>query len=99
MSISDKANAAKSASIRLTAVSSETKNNALADIGKFTRATRSYILFLKEDKTLVDCSYEWYTDGKESKLDSFQNLSVDMFPCWQEKITALRRIFSFGYMF
>ncbi|MBU4312410.1 MAG: PAS domain S-box protein, partial [Candidatus Omnitrophica bacterium] len=61
-------------------------NTSLADMGKLTGASRSYLFLFKEDGEKMDNTYEWYAEGVSPQIDNLQNLPSDMVPWWMRKL-------------
>lgn len=60
--------------------------NSLHKLADFARADRSYIFLVSEDSKSMSNTHEWCKEGVESFADSLQNLPVDVFPWFREKI-------------
>lgn len=67
-------------------------NHALAVIGKFAGADRSYIFLLKDNGTMMDCKHEWCYKGIEPQIANLQDLPTAAFPWWMEKMNRLEDI-------
>ncbi len=51
-------------------------HSSLREIGEFMEAERSYLFFLKEDRSRADLTHEWCADSIESNWEKLQNLGV-----------------------
>jgi PAS domain S-box-containing protein len=61
-------------------------NQTLADIGKLSKADRSYIFLIRPGNDIVDNTHEWCAAGIEPQIESLQNLSLDLLPWWMNKL-------------
>ncbi len=61
-------------------------NASLADIGRLSGASRSYLFLIQENETTTDNTHEWCADGVSPQIDNLQNLPCDTFPWWMEKL-------------
>ena len=50
-------------------------NKSLADIGKFSGASRAYLFLFQEDGTTADNTNEWCAEGVSSQIANSQNMS------------------------
>jgi PAS domain S-box-containing protein len=64
----------------------EAINASLADLGKMSAASRTYLFLFREGITLMDNTYEWCAEGVSSQINNLKNLPCDMFPWWMEKL-------------
>ncbi|WP_194757218.1 putative bifunctional diguanylate cyclase/phosphodiesterase [Aliidiomarina indica] len=55
---------------------------ALADIGSFFRADRSYIFEFSDYLEFADNTYEWCADGVPAEIDNLKDLPMDMYQDW-----------------
>ena len=58
----------------------------LADIGKLSGASRSYLFLLREDGATMDNTHEWCAEGVNPEIRNLQNLQCDMFPWWMKRL-------------
>ncbi len=61
-------------------------NLSLADVGSLSRASRAYLFLLREDGVVMDNTHEWCNEGVTSEKDKLQNLPINMFPWWMNKL-------------
>lgn len=61
-------------------------NDALADLGKITGASRAYLFLLRDEGSKMDNTHEWCADGVTPQIKSLQNLPTDTFPWWMKKL-------------
>ncbi|MDA8217687.1 MAG: GAF domain-containing sensor histidine kinase [Dehalococcoidales bacterium] len=57
-------------------------NAALADIGEFTGASRSYLFLLQNESQRLDNTHEWCAPGVTPQKENLQDLSPDQAPWW-----------------
>lgn len=57
-------------------------NQALADIGAFFHADRSYIFEFSEHLKFADNTYEWCAPGVSAEIDNLKDLPMDMYKDW-----------------
>lgn len=67
-------------------------NAALESIGEFTGIDRSYIFLLSNDGKRISNTHEWCADGIRPEIDNLQELPVEMFPWWMEKLNNFEEI-------
>ncbi|MCC3145130.1 PAS domain S-box protein [Halanaerobium sp. Z-7514] len=60
--------------------------NVLENIGEFFNIDRSYIFQFSEENKKASNTHEWCRKGVKSFKDEMQNLNVDNFPWWMEKL-------------
>jgi len=65
---------------------------ALQSLGEFVPVDRSYIIQLSENAKYVNNTNEWCAPGIVSQIDNLQNLSVDTFPWFWEKLNHFENI-------
>jgi PAS domain S-box-containing protein len=58
----------------------------LRDLGRFSRAGRSYLFRIREDGEYMDNTHEWCGEGVSAQKDRLQNLPLSMFPWWMNKL-------------
>jgi len=66
--------------------------NALKETAEFARVDRSYVFLFSEDRTRMDNTHEWCTEGIEPQIDHLKDLPVDRFPWWMERLGRLETI-------
>ena len=64
----------------------EAVNEALAGLAAITRADRSYLFLLNEDGSAADNTHEWCAPGTTPQIDNLQELPMETFPWWMEKL-------------
>ena len=52
-------------------------NKSLADIGKFSNASRSYLFLFREDGTTADNTHEWCAEGVRPVIENNQNIPTE----------------------
>jgi len=55
---------------------------ALADIGAYCGASRSYIFEFRGAEAFMDNTYEWCAEDVRPEMDNLQNLPTTLFPWW-----------------
>ncbi len=53
---------------------------SLADIGTYCVASRSYIFELRNNREVMDNTYEWCAENVSPEINNLQNLSTTLFP-------------------
>ena len=61
-------------------------NWALAMIGDFYDVDRNYIFQFHDNGKKMDNTHEWCAEGIEPQIDNLQNLSVDDYPLFMDKL-------------
>jgi len=61
---------------------------ALQEIGIFEAIDRSYIFLIDEHQNTMSNSHEWCREGIEPQIEMLQNLPVEIFPWWMERLHA-----------
>ncbi len=61
-------------------------NISLCDMGMLSKASRSYLFLFSEDNKTMNNSHEWCTEGVSSQIDTLQDLPLEMFPWWMDKL-------------
>jgi len=61
-------------------------NDALADLGRATGASRAYLFLLRNKESKMSNTHEWCADGVTPQINNLQNLPTDMFPWWMKKL-------------
>ena len=59
-------------------------NKFLQTIGQFFHADRSSIFLINNQKEIVNCEYEWCSDGTVSQIKELQKISLNTFSGWME---------------
>lgn len=59
---------------------------SLADLGRYTAASRSYLFLLRQNGTAMDNTHEWCAPGVSPQKASLQGLPIDTFPWWMEQL-------------
>ena len=60
-------------------------DNCLSDIGRLANASRAYVFLLRENSRM-DNAYEWCPPGVVPQKKKLQDLPLDSFPWWTEKL-------------
>ncbi|QEQ57651.1 PAS domain S-box protein [Chlorobium phaeovibrioides] len=71
----------------------ESIEHVLGLVGSFTKADRCYIFQFTDDGMMVSNTYEWCAAGVAAKKHGLQQLAVDEFPWWMERIKRHEPIF------
>lgn len=61
-------------------------NNALADIGRISDASRVYIFRIYENGEKMENIYEWCAEGVTPKKYNLRDLPTKMFPWWMKQL-------------
>lgn len=61
-------------------------NKTLEDISKVCGCTRSHIFLFNDDRTRIDNTHEYCKESSSCQKEKLQDLSVDMFPWWMNKL-------------
>jgi PAS domain S-box-containing protein len=61
---------------------------ALADLGRISEASRSYLFQFREQGALMDNTHEWCREGVAPEITGLQNLPSSMFPWSMQKLRA-----------
>ena len=59
---------------------------SLADMGRLSHASRAYMFLFSDDGEKMSNIHEWCDKGVIPQIDNLQNLPVNMFPWWTEKL-------------
>lgn len=70
----------------------ESINECLQNIGKLLQVDRSYIFMFSADQLLMSNTYEWCAEGVQPEIQNLQNIPVNSFPWWMEKLNNLECI-------
>ena len=83
-----------SLSSQLVSLSPETVDDgvqeALRAIGEFARVDRAYVFRFTADGTAMNNTHEWCAAGIHSLLEMMQDLPLDVFPWWTERLLRAR---------
>jgi signal transduction histidine kinase len=79
--------------MRASTETDEALEEALGKLGKFTGADRAVIIVLSEETECMDCTHEWCGDEILSNKEVLQNLPLDTFPWWMEKVQRFEQIY------
>lgn len=61
-------------------------NDALADLGRASDASRAYLFLLRNNGLKMSNTHEWCADGVTPQINNLQNLPTDTFPWWMKKL-------------
>jgi PAS domain S-box-containing protein len=61
-------------------------NSSLSDLGQLVKADRCYLFLFQENKTRMDNTHEWCASGISPQKDNLQDLPIDIFPWWINKL-------------
>jgi len=61
-------------------------NACLADMGRLTRAGRSYVFLFRENEAIMDNTHEWCGPGLKPQKQNLGNLPFAAAPWWMEKL-------------
>jgi len=61
-------------------------NESLADVGRLAIADRAYVFLFNEDNKTMGNTHEWCAEGASSEIQNLQNLPMDTFSWWIEKM-------------
>lgn len=64
----------------------EAINEALADMGVFCGASRSYLFLFDLLKSTMSNTHEWCAKNVSSEKDSLQEIPIDTFPWWIQRL-------------
>ena len=79
--------------MRASSETDEALEEALGKLGKFTGADRAVIIVLSEETGCMDCTHEWCGNEIPSNKEVLQNLPLDTFPWWMEKVQSFEQIY------
>lgn len=68
-------------------------SDALARIGAFAGADRSYVFQFHDNDTLMSNTYEWCSDEVVPEMEKLQDLPSDTFPWWIKKLANFESIY------
>jgi len=63
-------------------------NASLADLGQLARASRAYLIQLREDETATDNTHEWCAEGVRPEKDRLQGIPAAATPWAHERFRA-----------
>ncbi|MDF2693030.1 MAG: sensory box histidine kinase/response regulator [Labilithrix sp.] len=63
---------------------------ALGAIGEFARVDRAYVFRFTSDGAAMTNTHEWCAPGIESVMDIVQNLPIEVFPWWTDRLLRAR---------
>lgn len=61
-------------------------NVSLADMGRLSGASRSYLFLFNEDGKTMDNTNEWCDEAVSPQINNLKNLPCEMFPWWMNKL-------------
>jgi PAS domain S-box-containing protein len=64
----------------------EAIDSSLADIGRWSRASRAYLFLFREDGIVMDNTHEWCAEGVSPQIENLQNLPSNACPWWMKKL-------------
>jgi len=64
----------------------------LETIGMFTNIDRSYVFLLSDDRKTLNNTHEWCNQGIEPQINNRQQLEIESFPWWMDKLNKLENI-------
>lgn len=67
-------------------------NSALERLGIFTGVDRVYVFQFENNGVLMSNTHEWCNEGIEPQIENLQQLPVDVFPWWMDKLNKLETI-------
>jgi len=70
----------------------ENITRTLAAVGEFTKVDRSYLFLFSDDGLKMNNTHEWCAPGIEPQIGMLQDLSVDVFPWWMDKLRRYETI-------
>ncbi|ATU08048.1 sensor histidine kinase [Methanohalophilus portucalensis] len=59
---------------------------SLGKIGKLCGASRAYLFLFHENEKVMDNTHEWCMEGVDPQKENLQELPVDMFPWWMQRL-------------
>lgn len=59
---------------------------ALREIGTISHSSRAYVFEISDSRQTMTNTYEWCNEGVPSEIDMLQDLPLNMFPWWIEKL-------------
>jgi len=66
---------------------------ALKTVGELSRADRSYLFQFSQDGSMLHNTHEWCREGIESQIYNLQNLSVEDYYWWVDKVRSGETIY------
>ncbi|MCF8309333.1 MAG: PAS domain S-box protein [Bacteroidales bacterium] len=67
-------------------------DDALAKIGHFTQADRSYIFLFHSNGEFMSNTHEWCAEDVNPEIENLQNLPIETFPWWVSKLRKFEAI-------
>jgi len=61
-------------------------NQALREIGEFEQVDRNYIFLIDPVRSVMSNTHEWCAEGIEPQIENLQDLPIDIFPWWLERM-------------
>jgi len=62
-------------------------NVSLAEMGLLAQAHRAYLFLIRpDDELIMDNTHEWCAKGVKPEIQNLQNLPLNRFPWWQQKL-------------
>ena len=65
---------------------------ALAQIGRFIDADRSYVFMFSDNLRLMSNTHEWCNEGITREKENLQNIPTDVFPWWMSKLMRFESV-------
>ena len=59
---------------------------SLRDLGRFSKADHAYLFRINADGTVMSNTHEWCAEDVTPQRENLQNLKLDMFPWWVNKL-------------
>lgn len=64
----------------------EAINEALAEVGSISGASRAYMFFLRKNGTLLDNTHEWCAKGVSPEIEKLKDITVEAVPWWIKQL-------------
>jgi len=61
-------------------------NFALAEMGRVAQANRAYLFLTRPNGLIMDNTHEWCAPGAEPEIQNLQNIPMDQYPWWTQKL-------------
>ena len=61
-------------------------NNTLEEIGEFFEIDRAYIFTINQQNSTMTYSYEWCAEGIVAEVETIEEVPLDVFPWWMERL-------------
>lgn len=68
-------------------------NDVLTRIGTFAVADRAYLFRFNPDMSTMSNTHEWCSPGVSPEISNLQELPVDIFPMWMEKLKGYEEVY------